>query len=173
MGYYAGENVDLIPYLFYLNPYDFTMTASINFTPPGGHIASQKAMDLIRALIFKTLGQGGIPDIPDEDEKYPVVFSLDKREGDIFWSRLVKVHEDPQTMFNAWFVVTRETGETMVKETFPLTVPDPYDFRASLYLKPVTQGNNRAIVLVSQAMRLGIGRTFDLGALWTVHIQCQ
>jgi len=165
LGYYAGENVDLMPYLFYLNPYDFTMTASINFTPPGGHIASQRAMEVLRAVAFKSIGQGGIPDIPGEDENYPVVFSLNDREGENFWSRLVEVHGNPQTMFNAWFVVTKETGEAMVKETFPLDVPYPYDLRASLYLKPKTQNNNRAIVLTSQSMKLRVGKAFGLGEL--------
>jgi hypothetical protein len=168
LGYYAGENVDLIPYLFYLNPYDFNMTASINFTPPGGHIASQKAMELMRDIVFKSLGQGGIPDHSGEDEDYPVIFSLDEIEGSIFWARLVEVHGNPQTMFNAWFVVTGETGETMVKETFPLNSPGASELRASLFLKPVTQNNNKSIVLRSQSMKMFFGHnfSFDLGCLY-------
>ena len=125
-------------------------------------------MELMRAAVFKYLGQGGIPDIIGEDEKYPVDFSLDKIEGDIFWARLVEVHGNPQTMFNAWFVTTRETGETMVKETFPINSPGHSVLRTSLFLKPLTQNNNNAIVLKSQSMKMFLGRNFtlDLGCLY-------
>ena len=60
LGYYAGENVDLLPYLFYANPYDFSMTASIRFTPPEGSIASQRAIEVLRFIIFNTLIIGKI-----------------------------------------------------------------------------------------------------------------
>lgn len=57
-------------------------------------------------------------------------------------------------MFSAWFVVNQMYGQSMVQESFPLNSPANFDLRATIYLEPLTQGNNNQLILDSKYMQL-------------------
>jgi hypothetical protein len=166
LGYDAGQNVDLLPYLFYLDPYDFSFTASINYSVDNA--LAERAISILATKFSSIVGQGNIPNLPG-DENYPTEFIIEMLEGENYWRRLIDVHGSTQNLFSDWFVVRNVKGKNMVAETFPLNSPENFnDVHTTVYLNPITQGNNKRIILDSDYMRLSFGYTYWL----PIRISC-
>ena len=143
LGYVAGQNVDLLPYLFYLNPYDFNFTSSVRYNLQNP--LAEQAVSILARKFSDVVGQGGIPNALG-DENYPTKFIIEALDGETFWRRLIEVNGTTQNMFSAWFVVNSVYGQKMVAETFPLNSPyENIDIRTTVYLEAITQGNNKKI----------------------------
>ena len=154
LGFYAGENVDLLPYLFYLNPNDFSFTSSVRYN--ANSLLEESAISEIAKTLSNVIGQGGIPNLPG-NENYPTRFIVRSLGINKFWERLIQVNGNPQNLFSAWFVTESVNGKTMIAETFPLRSPQNYYSRATVYFGSVTQGNANRLILQSDYVRFHFG----------------
>jgi len=154
LGFYAGDNVDLLPYLFYLNPNDFSFSSSVRYN--ANSILEESAISQIAKTLSNVIGQGGIPNLPG-DENYRTRFIVRSLGINKFWERLIEVNGNTQNLFSAWFVTESINGKTMIAETFPLRSRENYYSRATVYFGSVTQGNANRLILQSDYVRFNFG----------------